>query len=187
MATTEKKARVVSTVFNNKSGCDITTGVMRLIGVKDDYHFALESIVSNEDNTNNVKSIIKMTFNLNDMFKRADEYGFNEKVGNKLRVKFGKYPNLQISGEANNSFMSFMWENVEFLTSAKVAIKYEKSIGKVTRTLSSIAAYLEKMVAKKMERQRKSAEKKAAKAAAAKQSAESIPGAVAADASVTGA
>lgn len=182
----EKKSRTVATVMSNKSGCNITNGVMRLIGNRDSYHFSLESMVNVENATNNLVSVVKMVFNLNDMFKRADEFGIADKLGNKLRVKFNKYPNLQISGETNNSFISFMYENVEFVTSTKTAIKYQKEVGKIIRTLNSVGAYLEKLVLSKTERMRKAAEKKANKKAAAREAAEAIPNAVEASEVVTG-
>ena len=177
----DKKTRTVATVMSNKSGCNITNGIMRLIGNRESYHFSLESMVSVENSTTNLTSVVKMIFNLNDMFKRANEFNIADKLGNKLRIKFSKYPNLQISGEDNNSFISFMYENVEFVTSTKTAIKYQKEVGKIIRTLNSVAAYLEKLVLAKTERMRKAAEKKANKRMASKAAAESIPNAVEAE------
>lgn len=183
-----KKSRVLSTVFDNNSGCDVKNGIMKLIGKKDGFDFTLLSVVSTDETIGNM---VKLSIDFTDKYNRAVEYGIGEKLLNKYNTKFAKYENMEISTDpAGKQSLNFNYPNTEFITSARVAVKFEKKVGVITRTLKAIDSYVEKLIGNKIERQRVAAEKKAAKAALEKEAASQIPGAVAAPVasdSITGA
>lgn len=174
-----EKTRSVQTVFENKSGSQIINGIMKLNGIRDGFNFTLTSILST-DASNTLESLMKVAIDLTDVYSRSMEYGYNEKLVNKLRTKFAKYNNMELTTDNNQkNFIVFNFQNEEFITSPKKAIKLEKHIGIYTRTLKSVVSYIDKMIANKVERQKALAEKRANKAAIAKEAAESIaPGIV---------
>ena len=173
-----KKSRVLSTVFTNNSGCEVKNGIMKLIGKRDGFDFTLTSVVSTDETIGNM---VKLTIDFTDKYARATEYGIGEKLLNKYRTKFAKYENMELlTDNSGKNFINFNYPNTEFITSARLAVKFEKKVGVITRTLNAVNAYVEKLIANKVERQRVLAEKKAAKAALEKEAAAQIPGAVAA-------
>ena len=174
----EKKSRVISTVFSNNSGCEVNNGIMKLIGKRDGFDFTLTSVVSTDETIGNM---VKLTIDFTEKYARAVEYGFGDKMLNKIRNKFAKYENMELlTDNMNRNYINFNYPNTEFITSARLAVKFEKKVGVITRTLGTVVAYVEKMIANKIERQKVVAALRAEKAAVSKAAAESIPGAVAA-------
>lgn len=164
-----KKTRKVSTVFNNNSGCTISNGVMKLIGIKDGYSFTLTSVVSDDETIGNM---IKLTIDFTDKYNRAEEFSLGEKLLNKIRVKFAKYDNMELlTDNTNKNYVNFNFSNTEFITSPKLCIKYQKKIGVFVKLLNGVNLYIEKMIANKLKRKQDVAERKAAKLALEKEAA----------------
>lgn len=181
-----KKTRKISTVFDNNSGCKVTSGVMKLLGIKDGYNFTLTSVVSTDETIGNM---VRLSIDITDNYNRAVEYSLGEKMLNKIRVKFAKYENMELltDSNTNKNYINFKYSDDEFITSTKLCIKYQKKIGIFTKLLNGVIVYIEKMITNKLKRKQDVAERKAAKLALEKEAANAaITGVVEGNSIVTG-
>ena len=178
MAADEK--RTVQTVLVNKSGSLVIEGFMKLNGVRDGYQFNLTSMALLDPSSNVVEKVMKVAIDYTSLHNRAEAFGYVNKLLAKIHSKFDKYQNLGFNTDnEQKQFIVFTYQDDEFITSPKKAIKLEKQVGIYVRTLKAIASYIDKMIAKKEERQKVLAERRAEKAAIAKESAEAVaPGVV---------
>lgn len=166
-----------NTIFENKSSCEVKSSGMKIVGKNNGHDFVLESIVSFEDPSSEVNSLVKVQFDLVDVFNRACEYNVGENFKKKLVAKFKKYEDMQIS----DGVLVFIFKNEEFITSNKKAIKWEVKIDKMVKVLDACVVFIEALIEKKIERKKQLAAKKAERVKIEKEAAESIPGATVAE------
>ena len=165
----EKKTRKVSTVFKNKSGSTVMFGALKLTGERDGFKFSLSSAVSNNG------KVVKLTFNLTELYARMSKYNLTEKLENKINKKFEAYIDSMEQNNSEDQFtVIFVFNDVEIISTPKEAIKYLKKISKFTKTLNSIVDYCDKLIEKKELKIQELARKKAEKAAIKKEAAEAI-------------
>lgn len=178
-----KRTRTISNIFENKSGTTVSDGVMKLVGTRDGFPFQLTSIVSSDSGRTS-----RILIDISDSYSKANEYGIGNKLTDKIEKKFSKYENVNVVADENDNkcSVSITFPSEEFLTSVKTAIKFEKKVGIFTKMLLTIQKAMDKIIANKENRKKIVAERRAAKKALEKEAAESIPGAVAADSSITG-
>ena len=165
----EKIARKVSTVFENKSGTDVRSAVLKLSGQRDSFKYSLTSIVSD----NNSK-VVKLLFDLSELYNQMNKYNLTEKLEAKINKKFESYETLEQNSSDNQFTVSFTFNDVEIISAPKEAIKYLKKISKFTKILSSVNDYCKKMIEKKELKIQELAKKKAEKASIMKEAAEAI-------------
>ena len=165
----EKVARKVSTVFENKSGTEVKSAVLKLVGQRDSFKYSLTSIVSDNNN-----KFVKLVFDLSELYNQLNKYNLTDKLEAKISKKFESYETLELNSSDNQFTVSFTFNDTEIISSSKEAIKYLKMISKFTKTLSSINDYYKKMIEKKELKIQELAKKKAQKASIMKEAAEAI-------------
>ena len=164
----EKEVRKVATIFENKSGSTVKSGILKLVGERDSFEFSLTSVVNNNN------KVVKLVFDLSELYNKMNKYNLTEKLEAKLNKKFESFESMEQNSSENQFNISFTFNDIEIISAPKETIKYLKKISKFTRTLTSVVDYCNKLIEKKELKIQELAKKKAEKAAIRKEAAEAI-------------